>query len=63
MQLNAQNFNRLFGFDPTRDKNKFYGNFYNDLQAPYIKHLEENELQAIRNIVGKNDITSNTPLK
>jgi hypothetical protein len=57
MQLNAQNFNRLFGFDPTRDKNKFYGNFYNDLQAPYIKHLEENELQAIRNIVGKNDIT------
>lgn len=57
MQLNAQNFSRLFGFDPTRDKDRFYGNFYNDLAYPYIKFLEEDELQAIRNIVGKNDIT------
>ena len=57
MQLNAQNFNRIFGFDPTRDKDRYYGNFYYDLQSPYIKHLEEVELQAIRNIVGKNDIT------
>jgi hypothetical protein len=57
MQLNAQNFNRIFGFDPTRDKDRFYGNFYLDLQAPYIKYLEEVELQAISNIVGKNDIT------
>lgn len=57
MQLNARNFHRLFGFDPTRDIDRFYGNFYHDLETPYIKFLEEDELQAIRNIVGKNDIT------
>ena len=28
-----------------------------DLEAPHLKYLEEQELQAIRNIVGKNDIT------
>ena len=56
-QVVATNFHRLFKFEPTRDKNKFYGNFYLDLQEPYLKYFTQEEKQAIRNIVGFNDIT------
>lgn len=57
LRVIASSFHRLFKFDPTRYGNKFYGNFYLDLQRPYLKYLNGDELQAIRNIVGKNDIT------
>ena len=56
-QVIAANFHRLFKFEPTRDKDRFYGNFYLDLQEPYLKYLTEEEKQAIRNTVGFNDIT------
>lgn len=57
LRVTASNFERLFKFDPNRYKNKWYGNFYYDLQEPYLKYLNADEIQAIRNIVGKNDIT------
>lgn len=67
MQTSAQNFYRLFGFDPTRYKGKFLGNFYLELEQPFMRFFKEEELQSIRNMVGVNDITRyftiHTPIK